>query len=68
MCKNNVISSHYRSTMRESSAKYNSENDFSYLYSSITYVPIDNAMEFQRKSRKPKITIEIILEDRDVPI
>ena len=68
MCKNNVISSHYRSTMRESSAKYNSENDFSYLCSSVTYVHIDAIMEFQRKIRKPKITIEFILEDRDVPV
>ena len=67
MCKNNVISSHYRSTMRKSSDKYNSENDFSYLCSSGMYVPIDAVMEFQRKSRKLKNIIKYISEDRDFP-
>ena len=47
---NNFISSHYRSTIRESSAKYNSENDFSYLCSSRTYVPNNTVIKFQRKS------------------
>ena len=43
--------------MREYSAKYNSENNFSYLCSCRTYVPIDAAIEFQKKSIKPKIII-----------
>ena len=41
--------------MRESSAKYNSENDFSYLYNSGIYIPINAIIEFQKKSRNQKL-------------